>query len=73
MGHRVKPLIDRPRHLGLAPRQGLPHRIDAAGGLALRAQHFAQAFFKFVGANGLRDSQFRAAPAGSRDHDRNDE
>jgi len=73
MGHRIKPLADRPRHFGLAARQGLPHRVDAAGGLALRAQHFAQAFFEFVGANGLRHRQFRTASAGARDHDGDDQ
>src|SRR5450631_2538126 len=47
--------------------------IDAAGGLALRAEHFAQALFEFVGANGLRHRKFRAAPAGPRDDDGNDQ
>ena len=51
------------------PASACAHRIDPAGGLALRAQHFAQAFFQFVGADGLRHRQFRAAPAGPRDHD----
>ena len=72
MGHRIQPLADRPRHLGLAASQCLPHRIDAAGGLALRAQHIAQAFFQFIGAKGLRHRQFGAAPTGSCEHDGND-
>ena len=73
MGHRIQPLVDRARHLGLAAGQRLAHRVDAAGGLALRAQHFAQAFLEFVGAHGLRHREFRAAPAGPRDHDGDDQ
>ena len=73
MGHRIQPLVDGARHLGLAAGERLPHRIDAAGGLALRAEHFAQAFFQLVGADGLRHREFRAAPPGPRDHDRDDQ
>jgi DNA recombination protein RmuC len=40
---------------------------------SLRAQHFAQALFEFVGPDRLRHRQFRAAAAGSGDHDGNAE
>ena len=40
VGYRIQPLVDGARHLGLAAGQGLPHRIDMAGGLALGARHF---------------------------------
>ena len=73
MGHRIEPLADRARHLGLAAGQRLAHRIDAAGGLALGAQHFGKALFELVGALGLRHRQFRAAPARAGDHDRDDQ
>ena len=71
VGDRIQPLVDGARHLGLAAGQRLSHRIDPAGGLALRAQHLAQALFQFVGADRLRHRQFRAAPPGARDHDGN--
>ncbi len=51
------------------PTSACAHRVDAAGGLGLRAQHLAEALFQFVGANRLRHRQFRAAAAGPRDHD----
>jgi hypothetical protein len=66
---RVQPLVDGARHLGLTAGQRLGHRVDPAGGFALRAQHFAQALFQFVGPDRLRHRQFRAAPARSRNHD----
>ena len=62
---RIEPFADRAGHLGLPARQRLPHRIDAPGGLALRAQHLAEALFQLVGADGLRHGQRRAAPAAS--------
>ena len=71
--HRIQPLVDRARHLGLAAGQRLRHGVDAAGGLALRAQHFAQALFQLVGADRLRHRQLRAAAAGSGDHDGDDQ
>ncbi len=73
MGHRIKPLVDGARHLGLAAGQRLPHRIDAAGGFALGPQHLAQALFQLIGAKGLRHRQFGVAPGRSRDHDRDDQ
>ncbi len=30
--HRIQPLVDRARHLGLAAHQRLRHRVDPAGG-----------------------------------------
>ena len=54
--------FDGARHVGLAPGQRLSHCIDAAGGFALGAEHFAQPLFQFVGA-------FGAAAPGSRDDD----
>ena len=71
MRHRIQPFVDRARHLGLAAGQRLTHGIDAAGGFALGAQHFAQAFFQFVGADRLRHRDFRAAAARSGDDDGN--
>ena len=73
VGHRIQPLVDRARHLGLAAGQRLPHRIDAAGGLVLRLQHLAEALFQLVGADRLRHRQFGAAAAGARDHDGDDQ
>ena len=69
VGHRIQPLVDRARHLGLAAGQRLAHGVDPAGGLGLGAQHLAQALLQFVGADRLRHRQFRAAPARARDHD----
>ena len=63
MAHRIQPLVDRARHLGLTARQRLTHRTDAAVGLVLGVQHFAQALLKFVGPGLLRYRQFRAAAA----------
>ena len=73
MSDRIEPLVDGARHVGLAPGQRLSHRIDAASGFALGAEHFTQPLFQFVGANGLHHRQFRAAAPGSRDHDGNDQ
>ena len=69
VGHRIEPLVDRARHLGLPAGQRLRHGVDAAGGFALRAQHLAQALFQLVGADRLRHRQLGAAAAGARDHD----
>ena len=63
MGDRVEPLADGAGHLRLPARQCLPHRIDAAGGLALRAEHFAQPLFKLFSAGRLGRRKLRAAPA----------
>ncbi len=60
---------DRAGHFGLPPGQSLSHRVNAAGGFALGAQHFAQALLKLVGSDCLRHRQLRAAAAGARDHD----
>ena len=68
---RIQPLVDRPRHLGLAARQRLRHGVDPSGGLALRPQHLAQALFQFVGADRLCHRQFRATAAGAGDDDGN--
>ena len=73
VGHRIEPLVDRARHVGLAPGQRLSHRIDAAGGFALGAEHFAQSLFQFVGANGLHHREFCAAAPGPRDRHGNDQ
>ena len=67
--HRIQPLIDRTRHLGLAAHQRLRHRVDPPGGLALRPQHLAQALLQLIGANCLRHRLFRAAAAGAGDDD----
>ena len=67
--YQIQPLIDRPRHLGLAAHQRLRHGVDPAGELALRPQHFAQAFLQLVGANRLRHRQFRAPAARAGDDD----
>ena len=67
--HRIQPLVDRARHLGLAAHQRLRHGVDPSGGLALRPQHFAQALFQFVGADRLRHRQFRAPAARAGDDD----
>jgi hypothetical protein len=69
VSHRIQPFVDRARHLGLASGQRLRHRIDPAGGFALRPQHFAQTFFQLVGADRLRHRQFRAAAAGAGNDD----
>ena len=69
VGHRIQPLVDRARHLGLAAHQRLRHGVDPAGGLALRPQHLAQALLQLVGADRLRHRQFRAAAAGAGDDD----
>ena len=61
--HRIQPLIDRSRHLGLAAGQRLGHGVDASGGFALRPQHLAEAFLQLVGADRLGHRQFRAAAA----------
>ncbi len=73
MGHRIQPFVDGARHLGLAAGERLTHRIDAAGGLVLGLEHFAQALFQFVGANGLRHRELGATPPRPRDHDGNDQ
>ena len=67
--HRIQPLVDRARHLGLAADQRLRHRVDPAGGLALRPQHLAEALLQLVGADGLRHRHFRPAAAGAGDDD----
>ena len=72
MGHGIEPVGDGSRHLGLPAGQRLAHRIDAAGGLALRPQHFAQALLELIGAHLLRQGQFRATPAGPGERDGND-
>ena len=69
VGHRIQPLVDRARHLGLAAGQRLRHGVDPPGGFALRPQHLAQALFQLVGANCLRHCQFRATAPGSGNDD----
>ena len=51
------------------PASACAHRIDPAGGLALRPQHLAEALLQLVGADRLRHRQFRAAAAGAGDDD----
>ena len=68
VGHRIEPLVDRARHLGLAAGQRLAHRVDAAGGLGLDARDLAEALLEFVGAHGaLR--QRRSARRAERAHE----
>ena len=73
MGHRVEPLVDRARHLGLAARERLRHRVDPPRGLGLRAHHVVEAVFQLVGARGLHLRQQRVTLARARHHDGDDE
>ncbi|MFK4489895.1 hypothetical protein ABIA45_004973 [Bradyrhizobium sp. USDA 336] len=71
MRHRIKPLVDRPRHLGLASRERLGHGVNPPRGLALGAQHLGEALLELVGPDRVRHGEFRATPPRARDHDRN--
>ena len=69
MGHRIEPLVDRARHLGLAAGQGLGHGVGPAGGLALGVEDLAQPLLELVGPDGVCHGKFRAAPPGACDDD----
>ena len=54
MRHRIEPLGDRARELGLPAGQQLAHRVHAARGVGLDARDLGHALFQFADLQSCR-------------------